>query len=68
MMVFGWAGWRSAAGTFAALLYAGYGLAFAIVGRADNYYWGAMVAPAMFIGLAFVPMAVRSLWRSAAAP
>ena len=64
LMLLGWTGWRSAAGTFAALLYAGYGVLFAVAGRADNYYWGAMVAPAMFIGLAFAPMALRSLGRA----
>ncbi len=67
LMMLGWAGWRSAAGSFGTLLYAGYAVAFAIAGRADNYYWGAMVAPAMFIGLAFAPKAARSLWRSAIA-
>jgi hypothetical protein len=66
LMVFGWASWRCAAGSFAALLYLGYGLAFMIAGRGDNYYWGFMVAPAMFIGLAFVPRGLKSLWRAAA--
>ncbi len=61
----GWAGWRSAAGRFGTLLYAGYGAAFMIAGRPDNYYWGMMVAPAMWIGLAFAPMAARGLVRAA---
>ena len=65
LMVFGWASWRSPAGAFATLLYLGYGLAFMIAGRGDNYYWGFMVSPAMFIGLAFVPTGLRSLWRAA---
>ncbi len=65
LMVLGWAGWKSPAGTFATLLYLGYGLAFMIAGRPDNFYWGAVIAPAMFIGLAFVPMAAGSLLRSA---
>jgi hypothetical protein len=67
LMVFGWASWRTAAGAFATLLYLGYGLAFMIAGRGDNYYWGFMVAPAMFIGLAFVPTGLKSLWRAARA-
>jgi hypothetical protein len=66
LMVFGWASWRSAAGSFATLLYLGYGLAFMIASRGDNYYWGFIVAPAMFIGLAFVPTGLKSLWRAAA--
>jgi len=63
--LFGWAGWRSAAGSFGTLLYAGYGAAFMIAGRPDNFYWGMMVAPAMWIGLAFAPMGARSLVRAA---
>ena len=65
LMVLGWAGWKSPAGAFATLLYLGYGLAFMIAGRPDNFYWGAVIAPAMFIGLAFVPMAAASLWKRA---
>ncbi|MFM5949946.1 MAG: hypothetical protein ACKOPM_12095 [Novosphingobium sp.] len=65
LMVLGWSGWKSPAGTFATLLYLGYGLAFMIAGRPDNFYWGAVIAPAMLIGLAFVPMAVGSLVKAA---
>lgn len=61
LMVVGWAGWRSPAGTFGTLLYLGYGAAFMIAGRPDNFYWGAVAAPAMFMGLAFAPAALRSL-------
>ncbi len=65
LMIFGWAGWKCDAGVFATLLYLGYGLAFMIAGRPDNFYWGAIIAPAMFLGLAFVPRAARSLWARA---
>jgi len=61
MAVLGWAGWRSAAGAFGTLLYLGYGAAFMVAGRPDNFYWGMMVAPALLIGLAFAPMAARGL-------
>jgi hypothetical protein len=64
VMVFGWTGWKSPAGDFASLLYLGYGAAFMIASRPDNYYWGATIAPAMFVGLAFVPQAVASLKRA----
>lgn len=57
----GWAGWRSPAGTFGTFLYLGYGLAFMLAGRADNFYWGTVVTPAMFMGLAFAPRAMQSL-------
>ena len=61
VMMLGWCGWKSPAGSFGALLYLGYGLAFMIAGRPDNYYWGAMVGPAMFLGLAFAPQSLGSL-------
>ena len=65
LMVLGWAGWRSSAGSFATLLCLGYGLVFMIAGRGDNWYWGMMIAPTMFIGLAFSSRAMSSLWRAA---
>ena len=68
LMLVGWAGWRSAAGAFGILLYMGYGVAFMIAGRDDNFYWGAMITPALFVGLAFAPMALRSLVRTAVGP
>jgi hypothetical protein len=64
LMIFGWSGWKTWAGAFATFLYLGYGLLFMIAGRGDNFYWGVAVAPAMFIGLAFLPMAATSLWRA----
>ncbi|GMM92342.1 hypothetical protein [Qipengyuania sp. MTN3-11] len=65
LMVFGWSGWRSPAGSTATLLLLGYALAFMLAGRANNFYWGAVVAPLMFVGLAFVPVAATSLIRAA---
>lgn len=65
LMVFGWSGWNTPAGAFGTLLFLGYGLLFMIAGRPDNFYWGAIIAPAMFLGLAFVPMATISLLRAA---
>ena len=65
LMALGWAGWKSSAGTTGTFLYLGYGLAFMLAGRANNFYWGAVVAPAMFIGLAFLPIALPSLVRAA---
>ena len=61
----GWAGWRTPAGTFGFLIAVGYGLAFMIAGRWDNFYWGAVVAPMLTAGLAFAPRAIGSLWRAA---
>ena len=61
----GWAGWRSPAGTFGTFLFLGYALAFAIAGRANNFYWGLVIAPVLFMGFAFAPRALTSLWRRA---
>ncbi len=66
LTMLGWTGWRSHTGTFGTLLLLGYGMGFMIAGRFENYYWAAMVAPTMFVGLAFAPMALKSLWRAAA--
>jgi len=64
----GWSGWKCAAGLFGTLLQAGYGLAFMIAGRGDNYYWGMVVAPTLLVGLAFLPLALRDLWSGARSP
>jgi hypothetical protein len=65
LTVFGWASWRTSAGTTATLLQLGYGLAFMVAGRPENFYWGAVVAPTMLMGLVFVPRGVVSLVRAA---
>ena len=61
LAMFGWASWRTRTGLTATLFYAGYGLAFMLFGRANNFYWGLMVAPAFLVGLAFVPRALSDL-------
>lgn len=65
LILLGWAGWRSAAGTFGTLLFIGYGLAFTVAGRDENYYWGMMIMPTFALGLMFTPMAARGLVRAA---
>lgn len=67
MAVFGWSAWKSPAGLFGTFLYLGYGLAFMIAGRGDNYYWGMVVTPAILIGLAFAGRGLASLTRAASA-
>ena len=62
LAVLGWAGWKSPAGSFGALLFLGYGVMFMIAGRNDNFYWGALIGPALMIGFAYVPMALKGLW------
>lgn len=65
LMIFGWASWRSSAGLTGLLLFSGYALLFAIAGRNDNFYWGAVITPVMALGLAFVPMGLGALVRGA---
>ena len=60
----GWTGWRTPAGAFGAMLYGGYAVFLMIAGRANNFYWALIITPAYFVGLAFLPMALRSLWRA----
>jgi hypothetical protein len=61
LAVFGWTGWSSHAGRFGALLSLGYALAFMVAGRQNNFYWGVIVVPFLFMGLAWMPFALRSL-------
>lgn len=61
LMTFGWLGWNRAEGLFAFALAAGYAVLFMAAGRWDNFYWGAMIAPAMFAGIAFAPQALVGL-------
>jgi hypothetical protein len=65
LSAFGWTGWRTPAGDFATLLTLGYGLAFMIAGRDNNFYWGIVITPILFMGLAFAPWALQSLWNRA---
>jgi len=61
----GWAGWRSHTGVTGFLLCLGYGVAFMIAGRDNNFYWALVVMPIWFIGLAFLPRAIAGLVNSA---
>jgi hypothetical protein len=60
----GLAAWRAPAAHRIGLTVAVYLVAFAIVGKPFNDYWGAMFTPLMMLGLAFVPAAVRDLIRT----
>ncbi|MCM8729949.1 hypothetical protein ACFO8O_03065 [Hephaestia sp. GCM10023244] len=57
----GWAGWDDplATRTLATLLV--YALLIGLFARADNFYWGLMIAPTALIGLAFAPDAIRDI-------
>ncbi|MBC2666930.1 hypothetical protein H7F51_15535 [Novosphingobium flavum] len=65
LCLFGWTAWKSPLGDFAALLMLGYSAAFMIAGRDNNFYWGVMITPVLFMGAAFVRLGLPSLWRAA---
>ncbi|MFM5906321.1 MAG: hypothetical protein ACKOPO_01825 [Novosphingobium sp.] len=65
LAVFGWTGWKSHAGLFGALLCIGYAAAFMIAGRYNNFYWGVIVVPFLFLGLTWMPYALRGLIEAA---
>ncbi len=62
--LFGWLCWRSETSLFVLLLLMGYMLAFAITGRANNFYWGYLVSPLLMMGLIFVGPGLRDLQRA----
>ena len=66
LALLGWCTRRTPSGLAATLLLLGYGLAFMIAGRENNFYWGLIVTPILFAGLAFVPQALRQLQLGAA--
>lgn len=58
----GWLAIDGRDGRFAVLLLGGYALMIALFSRPDNFYWGFLLIPAWFAGLAFVPRAVIQLY------
>ena len=58
--VLGWAALTPRAGRFALLLLGGYAAMIGLFPRPDNFYWGFLLLPAWFAGLALVP---RGVWQ-----
>lgn len=65
LALLGWGAWCDPMGFRGFLLMAGYCCGFMAIGRADNIYWGLLLAPLLFIGLAFAPAALADLLRAA---
>ena len=63
--LFGWLAMPGRGELFGLLLFAGYALMIALFSRADTFYWGGIVLPGYFIGIAFLPRALRDLWMAA---
>lgn len=61
----GFAGWNTPLGRRAGVVACLYGMAFAVVGREFNQYWGALTAPLFCLGVARAPVSVRELLRIA---
>ena len=64
----GWLALEGREGRFAALLLFGYALMIALFSRSDNFYWGFLMVPAWFAGLALVPRAAIQLTRAITRP
>lgn len=65
LALFGWAGRDTPFGRRGFLLVSGYALAFMVVGRDNNFYWGLLITPLLFMGAAFLPASLPALWRAA---
>lgn len=60
-------GWLSLPGhdrLFCLALFLGYGLMIALFARPDNFYWGGLVQPGWFVGLALLPRATLRAWQA----
>lgn len=68
LALLGWWSRREPASARGALVVTGYVGAFLFVGRSNNAYWGFLLAPLVFLGLAAAPAALRDLCRAAALP
>ena len=66
--VLGWAALEPRAGRFALLLLGGYAAMIALFPRSDNFYWGFLLLPAWFAGMAMVPRGVWQLARAITRP
>jgi hypothetical protein len=66
LALLGWISWRSPTGLRAAITLAGWSCLFMLAARADNFYWGLILAPLLLTGWAFTPQALLDLVRSAA--
>lgn len=66
LTLLGWAAWRSPYAARYALTLAMWLLAFLVIGRPENFYWGMMIAPLLLVGLPLALPALRDLIRAAA--
>ncbi|NBC47842.1 MAG: hypothetical protein GVY22_07610 [Gammaproteobacteria bacterium] len=67
LVLLGSGAWVDPLGHRLGLTVVGYTLAFMIIGRPDNDYWGILCAPLIALSLAFAPAGLRGLWQAAQA-
>jgi hypothetical protein len=65
LALIGWSAWREPLALRATAIFCGYAVLLSLFGRTDTFYWGLMIAPALLIGLAFAPDALRDLYAAA---
>ena len=65
LTLIGWSSWREPLALRAIAIYAAYAVLLSLFGRTDTFYWGLMIAPALLVGLAFAPDALRDLYVAA---
>ena len=68
LALLGWASWKSRLGLAGFGVQAIYAMLLMLAARPDNFYWGMLVAPTLFIGLIFAPAALAALVRSLISP
>jgi len=66
LALLGWYARPSGNALLVALYLTGFAFMMTLLGRPQNYYWIAMIAPLVLTGLAFAPGALRDLLRAAA--
>ncbi|VVT06712.1 conserved membrane hypothetical protein [Sphingomonas sp. EC-HK361] len=64
LALFGWTALPDPVAPRAVAVFAAYAALIALFCRTDTYYWGLLVAPILLAGLAFVPDALRDLYRA----
>ncbi len=65
LAVAGWASVERSLALRVTLWLGGMMIMFMLIGRANNLYWGALIAPLLPVGIAFAPRAMTSLARAA---
>lgn len=64
LALLGWTAWRGRLGLVGLGIQLIYAALFMVFARADNAYWGMLVVPTLFLGLAFAPAALIALVRA----